>query len=147
MKARVYVETKFIPWILFLDTKDTIKHFTNLKEEYLFETYNHISTEFKAIERYELYMFRVTFSNALSPNGIYELIVCKTPEVKNVGESACLIIAYNKDDVIYYNVELLLNGDFQINKIKPKQKDIVSIVSKPNMDDIIQFIKNDLLEE
>ena len=43
MKAREYIEHQYLPWILFLDPKDTIKHFTSSKEEYVCELYNHIS--------------------------------------------------------------------------------------------------------
>ena len=42
MKAREYIEHKFLPWILFLDKYDTINHFNNGKEAYLMELYNHI---------------------------------------------------------------------------------------------------------
>ena len=48
MKAREYIEHHYLPWILFLDRKDTIRHFVEKKEMYLCEMYNHISKEFKA---------------------------------------------------------------------------------------------------
>ena len=46
MRAREYIEHQYIPWILFLDKRDTIKHFVDGKESYLCELYNHISKIF-----------------------------------------------------------------------------------------------------
>ena len=80
MRAREYIEHQYIPWILFLDKRDTIKHFVDGKESYLCELYNHISKEFKALERYELFMFRVEFLKQATPLGLVHIIAVKTPE-------------------------------------------------------------------
>lgn len=146
MKAREYTETKFIPWILFLEPNDTIKHFQTSKEAYLMETYNHISGEFKAIDRYDLYMFRVTFSNQLTPDGLYDLIICKLPEVKGPNESAYLILAHQKDKIIYYLAQHLVTDDYQIKKITKNNKETIATLSNPSLEDVLKIVKGNLLD-
>lgn len=121
MKAREYIEHQYIPWILFLDSKDTIKHFTVGKEEYLCELYNHISVEFKALERYELFMFRVETFKQMTPLGLMHFIAAKTPDVYYQSDSAYLIIGYNDDHLIYYTVDYVLDGTFAIKKYHDKK--------------------------
>ena len=146
MKAREYIEHKYLPWILFLDRKDTIKHFTEKKEAYLCEMYNHISKEFNALERYELFMFRVEFSKQVTPKGLYNLISVKSPNVINQGDSAYLFIMYNEKDLIYYTIDYLLGETFSIKKYKDKK---VIIIDNTTLDikEIMRKINIDLTKE
>ena len=126
MRAREYIEHQYIPWILFLDKRDTIKHFVDGKESYLCELYNHISKEFKALERYELFMFRVEFLKQATPLGLVHIIAVKTPEAILQGESAYLFIVYNDNELIYMCYE---NNEEAENIIIDKYKNcIVSIL-------------------
>lgn len=142
MKAREYIEHQYIPWILFLDRKDTIKHFINGKEEYLCELYNHISKEFKALERYELFMFRVNTTKQVSTLGIVNIITVKTPEAFLQGESAYLFIVYNDEELIYYTVDYVMDVTYAIKKYHNKKVttldntrlDLKEIMSKINID-------------
>ena len=142
MKAREYIEHQYIPWILFLDKKDTIKHFVNGKEEYLCELYNHVSKEFKALERYELFMFRVEVTKQMSPIGMINMITVKTPEAFFQGDSAYLFIVYNENELIYYTVDYVLDVTYVIKKYHNKtvtsldntRLDLKEIISKINMD-------------
>ena len=145
MKAREYIEHKYLPWILFLDRKDTIKHFTEKKEAYLCEMYNHISKEFNALERYELFMFRVEFSKQVTPKGLYNLISVKSPNVINQGDSAYLFIMYNEKDLIYYTIDYLMGETFSIKKYKDKK---VIIIDNTTLDlkEIISKINQELLK-
>ena len=141
MKAREYIEHQYIPWILFLDKKDTIKHFVNGKEEYLCELYNHVSKEFKALERYELFMFRVEVTKQMSPIGMINMITVKTPEAFFQGDSAYLFIVYNENELIYYTVDYVLDVTYVIKKYHNKtvtsldntRLDLKEIISKINM--------------
>lgn len=142
MKAREYIEHQYIPWILFLDSKDTIKHFINGKEEYLCELYNHISKEFKALERYELFMFRVEATKQMSPIGMINLISVKTPEAFYQGDSAYLFIVYNEKELIYYTVDYVMDITYAIKKysnnkvmtLDNTKLDLKEIISKINID-------------
>lgn len=142
MKAREYIEHHYLPWILFLDKKDTIRHFTEKKEMYLCEMYNHISKEFKALERYELYMFRVEISKKVSAKGLLNIISVKTPDAVSQGDSAFLFIVYNEQELIYYTVDYVLDVTYSIKKYKDKKVtiidnttlDIKEIFSKINID-------------
>ena len=116
LKAREYIEHQYLPWILFLDPKDTIKHFKNGKEEYLCELYNHISKEFKALERYELFMFRVEFFKQMTPLGMMNFIAAKTPDVYYQSDSAFIIIGYNDSELFYYTIDYVLDQTFSIKK-------------------------------
>ena len=118
MRAREYIEHQYIPWILFLDKRDTIKHFVDGKESYLCELYNHISKEFKALERYELFMFRVEFLKQATPLGLVHIIAVKTPEAILQGESAYLFIVYNDNVLINYTVDYVLDITYAIKKYK-----------------------------
>ena len=146
MKAREYIEHKYLPWILFLDKKDTIRHFTEKKEGYLYEMYNHISKEFKALERYELFMFRVEFSKQVSPKGLLNIISVKTPEAVNQGDSAYLFIVYNDNELIYYTIDFVLGETYSIKKYKDKK---VTIIDNTNLDlkEIMRKINVDLMKE
>ena len=121
LKAREYIEHQYLPWILFLDKKDTIKHFTDRKEDFLCELYNHISKEFKALERYELFMFRVEVSKHASPIGMVNLISVKTPDAIFQGDSAYIFIIYNDDELIYYTVDYVLDITYSIKKYHNKK--------------------------
>ena len=142
MKAREYIEHQYLPWILFLDKKDTIRHFIEKKEGYLCELYNHISKEFKALERYELFMFRVEFSKQATPIGMTNVISIKTPEAILQGDSAYIFIIYNDNDLIYYTVDYVLDITYSIKKYHNKkvvtidntQLDLKEIMNKINMD-------------
>lgn len=142
MKAREYIEHQYLPWILFLDRKDTIKHFIDGKESYLCELYNHISKEFKALERYELYMFRVEFSKQMSPLGMVNIITVKAPQAFLQGESAYLLIVYSDSLLIYYTVDYVLDITYSIKKYRDKkvttvdncQLDLKEIMNKINID-------------
>lgn len=142
MKAREYIEHQYLPWILFLDKKDTIRHFTERKEGYLCELYNHISKEFKALERYELFMFRVEFSKQATPFGMTNVISIKTPEAILQGDSAYIFIIYNDNELIYYTVDYVLDITYSIKKYHNKkvvtidntQLDLKEIMHKINMD-------------
>ena len=143
MKAREYIEHQFLPWILFLDPKETIKQITDKKEGYLFELYNHISKEFNAIDRYELFMFRVEFFTQMLPIGISNIILMKTPEALNIGDSAYLFIVHNNNYLIYYTVDRVNGELFQIKKyIEGKTK----IISNSSLDtrEIMNAISQEL---
>lgn len=145
MKAREYIEHQYLPWILFLDPSDTIKHFNNGKEEYLCEMYNHISKEFKALERYELFMFRVEFTKQMTSNGLYHVISIKTPEAFSQGDSAYIFIVYNNEDIRYYTVDFLLDITYSVKKYHNKN---VSILDNCDLDlkRISQIITMDLMK-
>ena len=127
---------------MFLDKKDTIRHFIEKKEGYLCELYNHISKEFKALERYELFMFRVEFSKQATPIGMTNVISIKTPEAILQGDSAYIFIIYNDNDLIYYTVDYVLDITYSIKKYHNKKVvtidnttlDLKEILNKINMD-------------
>lgn len=145
MKAREYIEHKFLPWILFLDKYDTINHFNNGKEAYLMELYNHISKEFNALERYELYMFRVQFSKTMLPQGISNIITIKTPEVFSQGDCAYLFIVYNDLELIYYTVDYVMDNTFSIRKIHNKTQKIIGNTTH-DFNEITKVINMDLMQ-
>ena len=129
MKAREYIEHQFLPWILFLDKNETIKQITDRKEGYLFELYNHISKEFNALERYELFMFRVQFFTQMLPIGMSNIILIKTPEALSSGDSAYLFIVHNNSSLIYYSVDLINQGIYQIKKYQNKKAEVIANTS------------------
>ena len=144
MRAREYIEHQYIPWILFLDKRDTIKHFVDGKESYLCELYNHISKEFKAIERYELFMFRVEFLKQATPLGLVHIIAVKTPEAILQGESAYLFIVYNDNELIYYTVDYVLDITYAIKKYKDKKVTTIDN-TELNLKEIMNKITMDLM--
>lgn len=145
VKAREYIEHKFLPWILFLEKKNTIKHFIDGKEAYLTELYNHISKEFKSLEHYELYMFRVQFIIEILPKlGLSNILIIKTPEAKYQNEAQYIIIIYNDDLLLYYTVDYLMDITYQIKKTVDKNTTIVANTTL-DIKQIMQQIKNDLM--
>ncbi len=144
MRAREYIEHQYIPWILFLDKRDTIKHFVDGKESYLCELYNHISKEFKALERYELFMFRVEFLKQATPLGLVHIIAVKTPEAILQGESAYLFIVYNDNELIYYTVDYVLDITYAIKKYKDKKVTTIDN-TELNLKEIMNKITMDLM--
>ena len=144
MRAREYIEHQYIPWILFLDRRDTIKHFVDGKESYLCELYNHISKEFKALERYELFMFRVEFLKQATPLGLVHIIAVKTPEAILQGESAYLFIVYNDNELIYYTVDYVLDITYAIKKYKDKKFTTICN-TELNIKEIMNKITMDLM--
>jgi len=145
LKARAYTEQQFLPWILFLDKDDTIRHLKDGKETYLYELYNHIATEFKTLDHYELYMFRITNQKVMSQYGVINLIIIKTPEVRNVNESSYLVICYNDVELSYYYMEYQFAENYSLYKIKNKQKSLVFTSSNPSYNDMISAIQKELL--
>ena len=145
MKARSYIEESFIPWILFLDPEDTIKHFKEKKEEYLCETYNHISKEFKSIDHYEMYMFRVNMMKMVTLRGHYNLIIAKLPDIKNAYESSLMVIAIGGEELIYYYLNYSFSNQFDLLKRTKKEKTKLASFANPQMDDIMKSIKADLM--
>ena len=145
MKAREYIEHQYLPWILFLDPKDTIKHFTSSKEEYVCELYNHISKEFKALERYELFMFRVEFAKQMTSHGMYNVISVKTPEAFLQGESAYIFVVYNDSDIRYYTIDYVMDITYSVKKYHNKN---VSILENTELDlkKISKIITMDLMK-
>lgn len=146
MKAREYIEHHYLPWILFLDRKDTIRHFVEKKEMYLCEMYNHISKEFKALERYELFMFRVEFSKMVSSKGLLNIISVKTPETISQGEAGYLFIVYNDKELIYYTVDHVIEITYSIKKYKDKNVTIIDNTTL-NIKEIMSKINIDLMKE
>ena len=146
MKAREYIEHQYLPWILFLDKKDTIRHFTEKKEMYLCEMYNHISKEFKALERYELFMFRVEFSKMVSSKGLLNVISVKAPEAISQGDSIFFFIVYNDTELLYYTVDYVLDSTYSIKKYKDKD---VSIIDNTTLDikEIFSKINMNLMKD
>lgn len=144
LKARDYIEHNYLPWILFLDKNDTINHYIKYKEEYLFETYNHISKEFKAIEFYELYMFRIQFSKLMLPSGIVNIITAKLPEVKLPNDAGYLVIIYSENELLYYTVDFVIDTTFQIRKYSKDKQTVIDTVSNDFIE-VISAIKADLL--
>ena len=146
MKAREYIEHQYLPWILFLDRKDTIKHFTERKEAYLCEMYNHISKEFNALERYELFMFRVEFSKIPSSKGLLHVISVKAPEAFSQGDAAYLFIVYNDHELVYYTIDYVLDITYSIKRYKDKK---VSIIDNTTLDikEIMRKINIDVMKE
>ena len=126
MKAREYIEHQFLPWILFLDKDDTIKQIKERKEGYVYELYNHISKEFNAIERYELFMFRVQFFTQMMPIGMTNIILIKTPEALSIGDSAYLFIVHNDSHLIYYSVDLVAPSIYQLKKYHNKKHEVIA---------------------
>ena len=126
MKAREYIEHQFLPWILFLDKNETIKQITERKEGYLFELYNHISKEFRVLERYELFMFRVQFFTQMLPIGMSNIILIKTPEALNSGDSAYLFIVHNNSNLIYYSVDMVTPEMYQIRKYHNRKIEVIA---------------------
>ena len=145
MKAREYIEHQYIPWILFLDRRDTIKHFLDGKEGYLCELYNHISKEFKALERYELFMFRVETMRQVTSLGLVNIIAVKTPEAFFQGESAYLFIVYNDNELIYYTVDYVLDITYVIKKYKYKKVTNLDN-TELNLKEIMHKITMDLMK-
>ena len=142
MKAREYIEHQFLPWILFLDKNETIKQIKDRKEGYLLELYNHISKEFMALERYELFMFRTEFFTQILPIGLSNIILIKTPEALSSGDSAYLFIVHNDSHLIYYTVDLVSSGMYQIKKYYNKK---VEVIANTGID--IREIMNEISEE
>lgn len=142
MKAREYIEHQFLPWILFLDKNETIKQIKDRKEGYLLELYNHISKEFMALERYELFMFRTEFFTQILPIGLSNIILIKTPEALSSGDSAYLFIVHNDSHLIYYTVDLVSSGMYQIKKYYNKK---VEVIANTSID--IREIMNEISEE
>ena len=142
MKAREYIEHQFLPWILFLDKNETIKQIKDRKEGYLLELYNHISKEFMALERYELFMFRTEFFTQILPIGLSNIILIKTPEALSSGDSAYLFIVHNDSHLIYYTVDLVSSGMYQIKKYYNKK---VEVIANTSID--IREIMNEISQE
>lgn len=142
MKAREYIEHQFLPWILFLDKNETIKQITERKEGYVFELYNHISKEFLALERYELFMFRVQFFTQVLPIGMSNIILIKTPMALSSGDSAYLFIVHNNSHLIYYTVDLVRDDMYQIKKYHNKK---VTVIANSSLD--IKEIMNTISQE
>ena len=145
MKAREYIEHKYIPWILFLDPKNTIKQINTRKEEHFCELYNHISKEFNALERYELFMFRVEFSKIHTPSQIWNVTTIKTPMVYSQGDCAYLFIVHTDKDVIYYTADYVLDITFAIKKYHNKEVTIVCN-TELNQKEIVAKITMDLMK-
>lgn len=145
MKAREYIEHKFLPWILFLDPRDTINHFNHEKENYLCELYNHISEAFKSLERYELYMFRVQMQKQMLPIGMANIIICNLPTVKYPNEARAIYIVYNEDTLIYYVVAYLLNGNYELIKETKGSKESIAVLDY-DAQKIFEAIQNNLME-
>jgi hypothetical protein len=145
MKAREYIEHQYIPWILFLDRHDTIKHFLEGKENYLNELYNHISKEFHAIERYELFMFRVHVEKKMLPIGMSNIIIAKTPNAIYSGDCAYLFIVYNDKELIYYTVDYVMDVTYSVKKYYNKKVSVIGNCTL-EMNEIIDVIQRDLLQ-
>ena len=146
LKVRTYIEQQFIPWILFLDNDDTIRHFKEGKEGYLCETYNHISSEFKSLDHYELYMFRVSFTKAMTQFGMMNFIICNLPPVINIKESSMIVLVYNEYQLNYYYLEYMMENTFSLSKIdNDKQKSLVKTMLNPTAEEVINTIKSDLI--
>lgn len=145
MKAREYIEHQYIPWILFLDRHDTIKHFLEGKENYLNELYNHISKEFHAIERYELFMFRVQVEKKMLPIGMSNIIIAKTPNAIYSGDCAYLFIVYNDKELIYYTVDYIMEVTYSVKKYYNKKVSVIGNCTS-EMNEIFDLIQRDLLQ-
>lgn len=145
MKAREYIEHQYIPWILFLDRHDTIKHFLEGKENYLNELYNHISKEFHAIERYELFMFRVQVEKKMLPIGMSNIIIAKTPNAIYSGDCAYLFIVYNDKELIYYTVDYIMDVTYSVKKYYNKKVSVIGNCTS-EMNEIFDLIQRDLLQ-
>ena len=145
MKAREYIEHQYIPWILFLDKKDTIKHFREGKEGYLYELYNHISKEFNAIERYELFMFRVQIEKKMLPIGMSNIITVKTPNAIYNGDSAYLFIVYNDSKLIYYTVDFVIDNTYSVRRYHEKKVTVIGSCGL-ELHEINELIQRDLLQ-
>lgn len=144
MKARDYLEHNYFPWILNLDPKDTINHFLNGKEEFLCETYNHITREFKAIEFYELYMFRIQTNHFMTPHGMVEAIICKTPPVRNPKDANYIIIVHNKDLLLYYTIDFVMDVTYQVRRYQNRNQTVIATISN-EYNEMINVIQTDLL--
>ncbi len=144
MKARDYLEHNYLPWILFLDPKDTINHFINGKEEFLCETYNHITQGFKAIEFYELYMFRVQKTNLMTPYGLVDVIICKTPPVRNSKDASYLIIVYGKDLLLYYTIDYVMDVTYQVRRYQNRVQNVIATIAN-EYNEMMNVIQNDLM--
>ena len=144
MKAREYIEHKFLPWILFLDRYDTINHFNNGKEAYLMELYNHISKEFNALERYELYMFRIQTNHFMTPHGMVEAIICKAPPVRNPKDANYIIIVHNKELLLYYTIDFVMDVTYQVRRYQNRNQTVIATISN-EYNEMINVIQTDLL--
>ena len=113
---------------------------------YLCEMYNHISKEFKALERYELYMFRVEISKMVSAKGLLNIISVKAPDTISQGDSAFLFIVYNDQELIYYTVDYVLDVTYSIKKYKDKK---VTIIDNTTLDikEIFNKINIDIMKD
>lgn len=144
MKAREYIEHNYLPWILFLDSKDTINHFINGKEEFLCELYNHITKEFKAIDFYELYMFRIQRMKLMTPSGMAEVIIAKTPPVRNANDVSYMVIVHNENLLLYYTLDFVMDVTYQVRRYQNREQTVIATITN-EYNELMNVIKSDLL--
>lgn len=144
MKAREYIEHNYLPWILFLDSKDTINHFINGKEEFLCELYNHITKEFKAIDFYELYMFRIQRMKLMTPSGMTEVIIAKTPPVRNANDVSYMVIVHNENLLLYYTLDFVMDVTYQVRRYRNREQTVIATITN-EYNELMNVIKSDLL--
>lgn len=144
MKAREYIEHNYLPWILFLDSKDTINHFINGKEEFLCELYNHITKEFKAIDFYELYMFRIQRMKLMTPSGMAEVIIAKTPPVRNANDVSYMVIVHNENLLLYYTLDFVMDVTYQVRRYRNREQTVIATITN-EYNELMNVIKSDLL--
>ena len=144
MKAREYIEHNYLPWILFLDSKDTINHFINGKEEFLCELYNHITKEFKAIDFYELYMFRIQRMKLMTPSGMAEVIIAKTPPVRNANDVSYKVIFHNENLLLYYTLDFVMDVTYQVRRYRNREQTVIATITN-EYNELMNVIKSDLL--
>ena len=144
MKAREYIEHNYLPWILFLDSRDTINHFINGKEEFLCELYNHITKEFKAIDFYELYMFRIQRMKLMTPSGMAEVIIAKTPPVRNANDVSYMVIVHNENLLLYYTLDFVMDVTYQVRRYQNREQTVIATITN-EYNELMNVIKSDLL--
>ena len=144
MKAREYIEHNYLTWILFLDSKDTINHFINGKEEFLCELYNHITKEFKAIDFYELYMFRIQRMKLMTPSGMAEVIIAKTPPVRNANDVSYMVIVHNENLLLYYTLDFVMDVTYQVRRYRNREQTVIATITN-EYNELMNVIKSDLL--
>lgn len=146
MKARIYIEHEFLPWILFLHKQDTLEHLLKGKEEYLCEMYNHISNAFYSLEFYELYMFQISSFKIVFPSKKLEGIMVSTPDTDSVGCAKYLFIVYDKHSLFYFTFDCLAGSNYALFSNNGKEAKRIATLDN-DLEQVKLAIRNYIMED
>ena len=89
-------------------------------------------------------MFRIQRMKLMTPSGMAEVIIAKTPPVRNANDVSYMVIVHNENLLLYYTLDFVMDVTYQVRRYRNREQTVIATITN-EYNELMNVIKSDLL--